>query len=887
MNLVFRLFAGLSLVLFAQLSSAERISKNWLLDQPNDIGIEYGYNPGPDPRHPMGAELINLYARYPYMPGVSKLLTNSQKFRYHFGPTMDRMFYHPNTMKIFMIGQDATHVAEAAKYTATAGFGGRAQDFAAHFGVYEGVGFANAWQNTIRGQYANRDTPFVSYDRDGNPRIEMGTYVPHGLWEMTHGNASPQLWTDDQLDWVIRNNRQSLGLIFVFGQAAQDALASFINRRGGKVKTFMSEDEFKNVRMPEVDLKYGGGNNMFPVPMTKEGRDLYAELAGRRLDYSKDSDKKLALKLLRDHQQRAIDLMAFSDGGPYQNGLIHPGQLGGYSLRGFEVAEGIETISLKGLRLSDGTVIDRDIIVAKVAHPTYLSMYAQEHGYRAASDMVENGTMKHLRYWADRLNWSIEPDAGHTNHFARGHSYRYGRTQISEAFYGAGTPDTREVPVSSASRIKPNVISNGSRDRDRMDRNMIQSALSADPAEPLNPDNIWTHRPRTPEDRVAFDPGPGLAINKIIQTAIDKEVIYKEKPGKSFEQDGIDAYYTGNDPDKKFFGAYRGEWIGAKVIVMADPHGWDPISTSRALTGERGQYLHSAFKSAGLEDDYLVIRTVPFNMDGKSQEDWDYVMKHSESYREQMMEKAFEHGDLGDLKVLVADGPNAADFLNRKYGHRPDVKIIELKRSSRSTKWGIGTLNRELNKTGLFETSSFNGRRANIPYMDLPYNTRAYEGSVETVFTTNGALAGQIELYVAPDFATRQRWKLDPIVQQCVDVCRSRINDHGLRPPGMKVKEFMRKKAQGRVSNKTEGRADFEEIVAGRFALRPFPQPDGAQHLSFPTLTGGGSVSSNQSVLANPPSVEQGLEVRPTPRRRRSSRAERMGLVNSCQALFQ
>ena len=103
----------------------------------------------------------------------------------------------------------------------------------------------------------------------------------------------------------------------------------------------------------------------------------------------------------------------------------------------------------------------------------------------------------------------------------------------------------------------------------------------------------------------------------------------------------------------------------------------------------------------------------------------------------------------------------------------------------------------------------------------------------------------------------------------------------------MKVKEFMRKKAQGRVSNKTEGRADFEEIVAGRFALRPFPQPDGAQHLSFPTLTGGGSVSSNQSVLANPPSVEQELEVRPTPRRRRSSRAERMGLVNSCQALFQ
>ena len=118
-----------------------------------DVTSPWSYDAGPAPETPMGKELIDIVAAQPYMPGISKELTGDQKFRPAFGPTLWRMLQNPNSIKILFIGQDGTHIAEAAGRTATAGFGGRAQDMAAHFGVETSAAFMNAFAYTIKGQY--------------------------------------------------------------------------------------------------------------------------------------------------------------------------------------------------------------------------------------------------------------------------------------------------------------------------------------------------------------------------------------------------------------------------------------------------------------------------------------------------------------------------------------------------------------------------------------------------------------------------------------------------------------------------------------------------------------------------------------------------------------
>ena len=71
-----------------------------------------------------------------------------------------------NKVKILFMGQDGTHIAEAAGRPATAGFGGRAQDFANYFGVNEGAAFINACSFTIKGQYGVYNTPYI-YTKNG------------------------------------------------------------------------------------------------------------------------------------------------------------------------------------------------------------------------------------------------------------------------------------------------------------------------------------------------------------------------------------------------------------------------------------------------------------------------------------------------------------------------------------------------------------------------------------------------------------------------------------------------------------------------------------------------------------------------------------------------
>src|SRR5690606_32421406 len=128
------------------------------------------------------------------------------------------------------------------------------------------------------------------------------------------------------------------------------------------------------------------------------------------------------------------------------------------------------------------------------------------------------------------------------------------------------------------------------------------------------------------------------------------------------------------------FGTHRGNFETAKALILADPHGVDDWLTSRALTGARGQYLHGLMEDLGFGEDYLVLKTVPFGMDGASREDWEFVRKQTEKYREALIAKALENDK---IEILFVDGPVAKEEMERilKKMRISNLTVIDVKRT--------------------------------------------------------------------------------------------------------------------------------------------------------------------------------------------------------------
>lgn len=191
------------------------------------------YNPGPDPSTPEGREIIDLYAEIPEYMTMSDDLMEDQKFRFIFGFMLTRTYFTRNAVKIFFIGQDATHIAEAAKQPGTSGFGARVQSIGNYFGVDQGVATSNAFLSTIKGQYGAFDHVYIETDSSGKRQIRQVGYVDNELWVVANHPDSEIVKKREQFwEWMLKNNPDSLRLFVLFGGAARDSFAEFLIKRG-------------------------------------------------------------------------------------------------------------------------------------------------------------------------------------------------------------------------------------------------------------------------------------------------------------------------------------------------------------------------------------------------------------------------------------------------------------------------------------------------------------------------------------------------------------------------------------------------------------------------------------------------------------------------------
>lgn len=788
--------AGGESLAFSRALRVERLPAQELTGTP----APWAYDPGPDPRDPMGKELINLVASQPNMPRISEELTGLQKFRPDFGPTLWRMPLEQNTIQVLFIGQDGTHVAEAAGRTATAGFGGRAQDLAAYFGVRHGTGFINAFAYTIQGQYGAFETPVIT-EREGKKSVQFTGVVDNGLWLMSQDVSSPMVkWRNGLIDWIIRNNRDSLKLIVLFGGGARDSIGSFVESKlgPGSVGTRYSPEDFAKMQVPSTLLKYAGGNNQFPAVVDAENRDLYAELLGRsRVNYSKPEEVAAAKAALEKNLDKALPRMALSQGGLGGSGLLHPAQLGGYNLDKMQI-DGREGRSLRGLPLADGTKVAHDIVVVNSPHPTALSMMEKAEASAAVKRALEP-----IRRFP---GWRVNPEPGLVSAFAAGRDYEYARTELPDAHYDHGTPKNRKVSKSDASRLSPDVVILGTRDKAVFNEAELSEARKATPAEPLPDGQLLTNRHSVELLRGLFDRGPGLDLARIMHENIDMSVIGRPKPGMSFERDGIAAFNVKTHPENVGpFGHYRGRTDSPRVLVLADPHGFDDMLSSRALTGERGQYLQGLMDDLGVKDRYLLLKTVPFGMDGATASEWSQVLEQTRAYREKLLAATLAKGQ---PEAIVADGPHAAQEIRRILGAEAKIPVIEITRVEGDAKAGFQEAARDLAKIPAFTQKTYRGARANIPPTHLPYLTRAWQGTTGccVINATNLAHKGLGFAVVVPEFASAAKVALTSAEQAFLEEARARLDRQGLPRPNEKLSDA-RERLRERLNTERESTA--------------------------------------------------------------------------------
>lgn len=783
----------------------------------------WAYDASPDIQTEMGKELVKINSEIPSFPAISEVLLGEQKFRPAFGPIPWQMLQKPNSVKILFIGQDGTHIAEAAGRPATAGFGGRAQDLAKYFGVGPGAAFINAYAFTIKGQDGSNNLP-IALMKGGAPVLQQSRVIENNLWLMSRDLNSPIVqWRDSLIEWIIRNNRDSLKMIVTFGKPAQDAAAAFVMSRAAKYprenqgtnigSRFTAEQlESMKIRVPEFKTVPLGGNGEGPVLVGSRGQDLFKEVLGLSNPDFK-YDEKTHAKAMNDfiaafekNPEAILQKMVFSNGGLRGSGVVHPAQIGGYMIGNRMVISPRysgnseqATISLRGLKIADDMEpLNRDLLIVDLPHPTYLTNVQMDYekAVRANPALKDPKHPKHpksasevvaekvevLRPYVAR-GWKIDPDFAidedtnrpFTNAFADGKPYRYGRADMGPEFYDFGAPASRMVNVSSAIRLNRNVVVFGSRDDSAFDRDpkakaVIKERMKARPENFPAPSEMWTTRPRNTDARFIFDPGPPMIFAKMMKEYLPKEL--------------IDSHPVNRD-----YGHYRGTFLNPKVLILADQDGWDDLITARALTGTRGQYLHGLMKDIGVGEDYLIIKTAPF---ASEEPDWRTIFEKTKNYRAVLIDAILKSSK---PLLILTDGDSAAADIDRLLQGKTNLpKVMKIKRVGASNDSGLADVARAIKDSKIF--GNFEVKKphmADIPRRHLSYYARLWEGtSGDRVITAFNQEKGKSFAEIVPEWASEQKLETDPKALGIMKLLQI-VDETKIRRGGEEIQDFVRR----------------------------------------------------------------------------------------------
>lgn len=219
-----------------------------------------------------------------------------------------------------------------------------------------------------------------------------------------------------------------------------------------------------------------------------------------------------------------------------------------------------------------------------------------------------------------------------------------------------------------------------------------------------------------------FDTGPGPNFAQLLMGG---EQGY-EWP--NFSELGVTAH-----PSFGCGAIYRGRPEKASVFVLADQESHDNLFTGRALTGESGQRLQEFLRTMGIAEAYVIIRTLPVDVLDLQDDVVKSIVLNAQTLKVHQEILNRVKASSQSLKLVLTFGPHAKAVIERI--NASDLFVVNLKawreqgalENWRQKLQEIKSL--EFDKDITAPTFDYDGKRGQIPRMDLPFGTPRWIGT--------------------------------------------------------------------------------------------------------------------------------------------------------------
>jgi hypothetical protein len=177
---------------------------------------------------------------------------------------------------------------------------------------------------------------------------------------------------------------------------------------------------------------------------------------------------------------------------------------------------------------------------------------------------------------------------------------------------------------------------------------------------------------------------------------------------------------------------YRGRPAEARVLVLADQESNDDLFTGRAMTGEAGQRFQEFLRAMGITRSYLILRVLPVDTSDLSDAQVNSIVDHAKT-RALYGAAVQQVTAAASTAVVLTVGPHAkrlADNILPSGLHR--VRLKAWRQVGARADWqaalnGLKTVS--FPKDEASPSFQYDGRRGQIPRLDLPYGTLRWQGT--------------------------------------------------------------------------------------------------------------------------------------------------------------
>lgn len=515
---------------------------------------------------PKDSRWPDLFAETPNYRDYGKTVIggSGEKFRWKMGPMWYRGRLTPDSVKVFVIGQEGAQDENVSNRSFTGSTGTRMQKFLNYMGINDSYLFMNTFVYTITGQYS-----LFNNDAKNPKKIEANHRL---LWLAQNPESRVVKHRHEMFDYMLETNRDKLAVVIGVGTAGKDSLATWFQSHGEKCNSrqLSKSDNLKTEGVDETGFCLGTGKlkGILGIGVRHPGSAS-----------ARNGGSKVKNSLAKDFERRA---------------------------------------RVVARHINDGSIeIEKDYGAVRDFESEFKYGYAsiphKDFALGTNWRMGTRGTTSNRR-GADTIQVFSSNGCYNTTQFSKSHPERPERCYDGEVYNKRKealaklkkddnetdpskkmNEDKRSKLVSSIERL--NKLANDVKKyKIRFSYEKTNFSFHKAPSEMTSADDVPYESSKTVDGRRLYDEGPSSDISQTMHKLYNQD--YK---ALGVTQDSSFGPTT----------LYRGDLKSANVLVLADQGSHTDMFSGRALTGARGQYLQSMLNQLKSGKTYLILRNLP------------------------------------------------------------------------------------------------------------------------------------------------------------------------------------------------------------------------------------------------------------------------------------